>query len=176
MTTEWISVSTPYLLPRAAGEPDAWTAETAEHGQTGSQQLLDVSEVQPPRHVADALEVPHGELVVLRQRLMLVNDNPVEITNSYYPRWLAVGTALAERRKIRGGAVTLLSELGYQPKKIREEVEARLPTAEELALLELQIPSPVLVLHRLVRSGRPVEFNTMTMTAANRRLRYELTA
>lgn len=175
MTAKWISVSTPYLLPRAAGEPDAWAAETAEHGQVGSQRLISASTVSAPRLVADALEVPADEPVVLRQRLMLVNDRPVEITNSYYPLWLAGGTALVEPRKIRGGAVTLLGELGFRPKQIREEVESRLPTAEELDLLDLEPTSPVLVLHRLVHSERPVEFSAMTMTAANRRLRYELT-
>lgn len=175
MTAEWISVSTSYLLPRAAGERDAWAVETAEHGQTGSQRLLDVSTGLAPRIVADALEVSADEPVVLRRRLMLVNDRPVEITDSYYPLWLAGGTALAQPRKIRGGAVTLLAELGFAPKQIREEVESRLPTAEELALLDLEPTSPVLVLHRLVHSERPVEFSAMTMTAANRRLRYELT-
>lgn len=176
MTTEWISVSTPYLTPRADGTPEPWAEEAREHGQVGSQRLLSVSEVSPPRHVAEALSVPKGEVVVMRRRLMLVDEQPVEITDSYYPLWLAGGTALAEQRKIRGGAVTLLTQLGHQPRLIREEVEARSVGPEERRLLALEGESPVLVLYRLVLSDRPVEVSVMTMLAAGRRLRYELTA
>lgn len=175
MTSEWISVSTPYLTPRADGQPDAWTDETAQHGQSGSQQLLEVAEVSPPKHVAEALSVPDGEMVVLRRRLMLVDDQPVEITASYYPLWLAAGTALTERRKIRGGAVTLLAQLGHQPRHVQEEVAARPPTVEERELLALDGEPPVLVLRRIVKSDRPVEVSVMTMIANGRRLRYELT-
>jgi DNA-binding GntR family transcriptional regulator len=121
------------------------------------------------------LGVPSGELVVLRRRLMLLDEQPVEITDSYYPHWLAAGTALAEPRKIRGGAVTLLAELGHSPQRVREDVEARTASAEERDLLALGGESPVLVLYRLVLSDRPVELSVMTMVAANRRLRYELT-
>jgi DNA-binding GntR family transcriptional regulator len=176
MTSEWISVSTPYLTPRSEGTPDPWIAETAAHGQTGSQRLLSAGEALPPAAVAEALGVPGGEPVVLRRRLMLLDEQPVEITNSYYPRWLAAETALAEPRKIRGGAVTLLAELGHTPQRVREDVEARTATPEERELLSLGSDAPVLVLYRLVLSDRPVEFSVMTMVAANRRLRYELTA
>lgn len=176
MTAEWISVSTPYLTPRADGAPEPWAEEAREHGRVGSQRLLSVNEVLPPRHVAEALSVPEGEAVVMRRRLMLVDEQPVEITDSYYPLWLAGGTALAEHRKIRGGAVTLLAQLGYQPRLIREEVEARTASSEERRLLALERESPVLVLYRLVLSDRPVEVSVMTMLAANRRLRYELSA
>lgn len=176
MTAEWISVSTPYLTPRAEGTPEPWATEVHEHGQVGSQRLLSVSEMNPPRYIADALAVPDGETVVMRRRLMLIDDRPVEITDSYYPLWLAAGTALAEKRKIRGGAITLLADLGHQPRLIREEVEARIPTPEERELLALEGEVPVLVLHRLSLSNRPVEASVMIMLATNRRLRYELTA
>lgn len=175
MTAEWISVSTPYLTPRENGEPDPWTAETEQHGHRGAQKLVEVSTVQPPTRVAEALHVPDGMKAVRRRRLMLVDDEPVEITDSYYPLWLAEGTALAEPRKIRGGAVTLLAELGHRTQRVLEEVEARLPTAEERELLTLADACPVLVLHRAVQADRPVEFSSMTMVARNRRLRYELT-
>lgn len=176
MTAEWISVSTPYLSPRSASTPDPWVAETSARGHVGSQRLLSAGAVTPPPGVAEALGVPGGELVVLRRRLMLLDEQPVEITDSYYPQWLAAGTALAEQRKIRGGAVTLLAELGHSPQRVREDVEARIATAEECDLLALESGSPVLVLSRLVLSERPVELSVMTMVAANRRLRYELTA
>lgn len=174
---EWESVSSPYLRPRREGEADAWAEETAEHKVSGTQQLREVAEVSPPASVADGLGLGSDEVVVVRRRVMLVDDRPVELTDSYYPIQIARGTALAESRKIRGGAVTLLAELGYRLERVQEDVSARPATSDEQRLLALADGEWVLVLVRLARSleGRPVEMSIMTMTAADRHLRYQVT-
>jgi DNA-binding GntR family transcriptional regulator len=174
---EWESVSSPYLRPRRAGEVDAWAEETAERKVSGAQQLREVAEVPPPDPVAEGLGLGPDEPVIVRRRVMLVDDRPVELTDSYYPLAIARGTALAEPRKIRGGAITLLADLGYRVQRVQEDVSARPATAEESQLLELADGEWVLVLIRLVRSadGRPVEMSIMTMTATDRHLRYQVT-
>ncbi|MGO1053673.1 GntR family transcriptional regulator [Crossiella sp. CA198] len=169
----WTSVSMPYV---SGHRGDAWGAEAAEHGGTGAQKLLGVDEVVASAEVADALRLNLGEPVIVRRRVMLFNDHPVELVESYYPATIALGTRLAEARKIPGGAVALLADLGHQPRHVREDVSARLATPAERTALRLNDPSCVLLLSRVLSTGLglPVEASVMTM-ADGRRLRYELT-
>lgn len=174
----WESVSTPYVRPRAAGEVDAWSEELAARGVSGSQRLREVAEVAPPPEVVAGLGTPAEQLVVVRRRVMLVEDRAIELTDSYYPRAVASGTGLAEAKKIRGGAVTLLAELGYEAGAVQEEICARPPTIDESAILDLDDGEWVIVLSRLTRTtgGEPFEMSIMTMTANGRRLRYQVTS
>lgn len=88
-----------------AGTGDAWSAEAAAQGRVGTQRLLGASVADPPESVRVALGLQPGEQVVVRSRLMMVDDRPVEIATSYYPAAIAAGTSLAEQGKIRGGAI-----------------------------------------------------------------------
>jgi DNA-binding GntR family transcriptional regulator len=170
----WTSVSMPYV---SGHRGDAWGAEAAEHGGAGTQKLLSVDEVTASSTVADLLGLDPGEPVVVRRRVMLFNDHPVELVDSYYPATIARGTRLADPRKIPGGAVALLVDLGHPPRRVREDVSARLATPHERTALRLSDPSCVLVLSRalITENDRPVEASVMTMVGDGRRLRYELT-
>ncbi|WP_236788047.1 GntR family transcriptional regulator [Amycolatopsis sp. GM8] len=170
----WTSVSMPYVSGQRG---DAWGAEAAEHGGTGTQTLLSVGEVGASESIAVMLGLARYEPVVMRRRLMLLDDHPVELVDSYYPATIARGTRLAEFRKIRGGAVALLADLGHPPRHVREDVSARLATPEERTALQLDDPSCVLLLSRtlIAENDLLVEASVMTMVADGRRLRYELT-
>lgn len=170
----WTSVSLPYV---SGHHGDAWGAEAAAHGGTGTQKLLSVDEVAASVTVADALGLKPGDPVVVRRRLMLFNDHPVELVESNYPAAIARDTRLAQARKIPGGAVALLADLGHQPRHVREDVSARLATPHERTTLQLDDPSCVLLLSRVLTTdtGLAVEASQMTMVADGRRLRYELT-
>jgi len=172
----WQSVSMPYVTPRAHGEREAWAHEAAQHGSVGTQRLGEVSEVEPPAAVAKALGAPIGEPVVVRRRVILLDGRPVELTDSYYPVSIARGTRLAERRKIPGGAPSLLTELGYRTRRVVEDVSARVTTDDERRLLELDVPSVVLVLFRTsyTEPELPVEVSSMVMLGDGRHLRYQL--
>jgi DNA-binding GntR family transcriptional regulator len=173
----WLSVSMPYVLPTSAGQDDVWAADAAQQGGVGTQRLLEVAEIVPAAEVAEALRVEPGTPVVARRRLMLLDDRPVELTDSYYPTSIARGTALAEPRKIRGGAVGLLAMLGYEPGLVREDVYTRMPDEAEQRVLDLSGQDWVLGLTRLLstREGVPIEASVMTMVPHGRRLRYEMT-
>ncbi|MEO3874147.1 UTRA domain-containing protein [Nonomuraea sp. B12E4] len=172
----WHSVSMPYVLPRGAGQPDAWAEEAAQHGHAGRHILREVAEVRPPRDVAAALGVQGHETVVARRRTVLLDERPVELADSYYSLAIARDTPLAEPRKIRGGAPTLLAELGYPPAHIEEDVSARPASEEERQLLQLREHDWVLVLFRLsrARDNAPVEVSVMAMAPYGRHLRYHL--
>lgn len=170
----WTSVSMPYVSGQRG---DIWAAEAAEHGGTGTQKLLSVDEAPASATVAHMLGLAPAEPVVVRRRLMLFDGHPVELVDSYYPATIARGTRLAESRKIPGGAVALLTDLGYPPRHIREDVSARLATPDERSTLQLDDSSCVLLLARTLHAENalPVEASVMTMVADGRRLRYELT-
>ncbi|MGX1913582.1 GntR family transcriptional regulator [Streptomyces phaeochromogenes] len=163
----WIGDARPYLAPRAAGEQDAWSAEAAAHDRRGGQRLLSVEEVDPPEPVRAFFGIDLGEKVVVRRRLILLDDLPVELADSYYPTHIARGTRLAERGKVPGGAITLLAELGHVPEaEPLEDVAAAVATISQCNDLGLPTGSPVLILTRFTRSatGEPIEVSIMTVT------------
>jgi GntR family transcriptional regulator len=170
----WTSVSMPYVSGHRA---DAWSVEAAAHGGTGTQRLLGVEEVAASATIAAALGLTAGDPVVVRHRLMLFDERPVELVDSFYPARIARDTRLADPRKIPGGAVAFLADLGYPPRHVREDVSARLASPHERTVLQLGEPSCVLQLARTLSTDDdvPVETSVMTMVADNRRLRYELT-
>lgn len=171
MAEKWTTSSATYLHPRAPGESDPWTS--AAPGRS-TQRLLGVDEVVGPSKVAALLGLTSSESMVVRRRLILLDDEPIELASSHYPARIAAGTALASPKKIRGGAPTALAELGYRATRVTEDIEMRAATDQERELLGLTAGSPVLTLTRTTYSDHtPVEASLMVMKAP-RRLRYEL--
>lgn len=175
---EPIGTSAWYVEPRSSEQVDAWSEELAQAGQRGSQQLKQVEETVPPPIVAQALTLPPGEPVVARRRVMLVEEEPVELTDSYYPRAVASGTGLALMKKIRGGAPTLLAELGYVAGEVVEDLCVRQASADEARELQLSEETLVIELVRVstTAEGVPFEVSVMVMRPEGRRFRYRLKA
>ncbi|GCE00913.1 GntR family transcriptional regulator [Embleya hyalina] len=173
---EWVHVSTPYLKPRGRGQQDAWSEETAAQGRKGSQRIVHARDVDAPDEVAALLDLPEGAAVVERRRIIYLDGEATELTNTYYPAGIARGTRLAETAKITGGAVTLLANLGYVGHRVREEVGARLPDAVEREVLALGALDPVLRLVRVTSSitDQPFQVDVSVFPAATQRLRYEM--
>ncbi|MFE1230592.1 GntR family transcriptional regulator [Streptomyces sp. NPDC058745] len=171
----WVSESEPYIRPREGGSSDAWTEEAARRGRTGGQKTLSVATISPPEEVRAALGLPHGEDVVVRRRLILLDNDPVELSDSYYPATIAAGTRLADPRKIPGGAVRLLAELGLVGEDTVEHVRASIATDEQAGLLGLTPGAAVLQLVRINASGEGVPFEVSIMTMPpERHLTYRL--
>lgn len=158
------SSSDPYTAPQ---EGDAWASEAARLGNVGTQRLLAVETGSPPPEVQEALQLAPGKQVVSRRRLILANDQPVEIAISYYPASIAAGTPLAEMKKIKGGAVRVLAERGYPLDESIDFVTAERPTAEDMDLLDIQSDKPILVVRRVSgpTAGTPSEYAENRMAA-----------
>jgi GntR family transcriptional regulator len=174
----WDGASAPYLSPRAPGEADAWTDQTARAGRAGTQQIREVAETVPPQDVAAMLQLPAGAAAVVRRRTVLLDGTPIETVDSWYPAAIATGTALAEPRKIKGGAVTLLAGMGYVARGALDDISVRGATAAEAALLAIPAGAPVIVVFRVVvpEAGVPFEATVMIMVPEGRHLRYPLAA
>ncbi|MEV4784401.1 UTRA domain-containing protein [Streptomyces tuirus] len=175
-TSRWVSTSMPYLAPREPEQGDAWSAEAAARGRRGSQRIVHAGEVRAPAEVARLFDVADGEPVVVRRRVILLDDEPNELTDTYYPIAIARGTPLAGTAKIRGGAVTLLAMLGHAGARVREDVTAGLPDEQEQEALRLTPSAPVLRLTRLTLDGddKPIQVDRMVMPAQRQQLRYEI--
>ncbi|MCH0538681.1 UTRA domain-containing protein [Streptomyces sp. MUM 203J] len=173
---DWVSTSMPYLTPRTNGQADAWTEETAARGRKGTQRVVFAGEVPAGEEVAALLGLADGDPVVMRRRIIELDGEPCEVTDTYYPADIARGTALAGTAKIRGGAVSLLAELGHIGVRVREDVTARLATDKEREALQTSPDQPVLRLARLTldANDRPIQADLMTMPAHRQRLRYEM--
>jgi DNA-binding GntR family transcriptional regulator len=154
---QWTGASAPYIHPN---QGDAWGKEGAAQGRTGTQRILFAGEAPAPDEVASALGVQLGQTVILRRRLILLDDIPVELADSYWPLAVAAGTALASPGKVKGGAPTLLAELGCKPAAVMENVRTRPATPEEREALAMEDSGEwVLTLRRTVTnaSNRPYE-------------------
>ncbi|MFE5482984.1 GntR family transcriptional regulator [Streptomyces sp. NPDC056527] len=165
-----------FMKPAAPGEPYSWMSEATKRQQVGRSQLLDVEVVHPPTEVAAALELQEGEQAVLRKQILFLDEEPTELTRSYYPLGLTEGTVMLDKKRIRGGTPALLNSLGFPPREFVDELSSEIPTEEEVVALELPKDMPVLVAFRVVYSDgrRPIEVTLMTKAAHRYRMRYRM--
>ena len=98
---------------------------------------MHAGETAPSDEVSSLLGLSPGETAIVRRRVIELDDQPCELTDSYYPASIARGTRLAEKRKIPGGAVSLLAALGHVGTRVREDVTARMPDSDEREILHL---------------------------------------
>lgn len=173
---KWTSASMPYLTPRRAGATDAWTAEAAAFGARGSNRIVSAGECPAPKFVATAFDLEKDTPVIHRRRIVLQDEQPVEIATSYYPTGIASNTPLEEPQKIKGGAITLLGTLGYRAARVTEEVFAHPAADDESRALDLPRGEAVLSIQRVsyTEDGTPFQAEIMTAPATLRRLRYEM--
>ncbi|MEZ7003577.1 GntR family transcriptional regulator [Streptomyces sp. AD55] len=164
------------LAPAAAGEPYRGLTEAAKLGTRAHSTLLEVTDARPPADVSAALGLAEGATAVLRRQVIAIDGEPAELVTSYYPAEIARGTAIAERRKIKGGTPALLAGLGFPPRLSVDRVSARIPTQEQYQALNLPGPVPVLRTLRVVYSDdeRPVEVTVMVKAGHLYELRYDV--
>lgn len=138
-----------------------------------SYDLLEVVEVQPAGEIAQAMGLADGDLAVLRKRILRLDGEPVELDWSYYPLSIVAGSPLADSRKIRGGAPRVLGELGYPQREMVDTVSVRMPTTEEVEILDLPAV-PVMRQFRVIYSDNrlAVEVSELIKGAHLYQLRY----
>lgn len=141
-------------------------------------QLLGVDTVTPPADITAALQLQPGATAIVRARILLHDDQPVELSTSYYPADIAAHTALAKKTKIRGGAPQALSDLGFPQRRFVDRISARPPTVEEAEALDLPDGTPVIRQLRIIYSDHdhPVEASVLIKGAHRYELLYRQSA
>lgn len=142
-----------YRMRRDSGVSN-FNAEAATQGQHATQGLLDVEEVPAPIEIAERLEVPPGTPVIARRRLFVVNGEPMQFCDGYYPTTIFRGTAVAEPRRIRGGVHAVIEDTdGPVRAKVTQFVEdlnVRMPVPAESDALAIPEGVPVV---RILRTA-----------------------
>jgi GntR family transcriptional regulator len=136
--------------------------------------LVGAEEAVPPADVVEALELDLEVAAIVRRRVLVHDEQPVELSASYYPADLAAGTDLSRPVKIRGGAPRVLADLGFPQRRFVDRISARPPTVEEVEMLELPEGTPVIRQLRTIYSERrPVEASVLIKGAHLYELLYQ---
>ncbi len=172
-------MSTSYVTQVGDQPRASWRSEAERYGMRGTQKLLHVGATPAEGDVATLLGVEPGSTVTVRRRLMLLDDMPVQLADSYYPAAIANGTALAEPAKLPGGTVAALESLGLELGDFEERITARGATPGEKDALQLH--DGVAVVMILVRttyttSEQPIEVSTAVLAADRHELIFHLPA
>ncbi|MEO3821210.1 GntR family transcriptional regulator [Plantactinospora sp. B24E8] len=137
-------------------------------------------EVAATPELAEMFEVEPGTVLLQRRLLTSVYGVPQQLTTAYYLLDTVAGTPVADpnREPWPGGHVAQLQSLGILVTKIREVVQARMPTIDEAEALRLPAGVPVLIANRRTYAdGRTVEVATSMVFPADRaELEYEIPA
>jgi GntR family transcriptional regulator len=146
----------------------AFSAETEGLGVARVDQL-EVSREKPDLRLRSLLDLDGRARVVARRRRYLLDEQPVELAESYVPLDIAQGTKIEQLDSGPGGIYARIEELGHTLREFVEEVSARMPTPEERQRLMLMQGVPVIVVTRraIDAAGRVVEV-TDTVKAASR--------
>ncbi|MGQ0777543.1 MAG: GntR family transcriptional regulator [Pseudonocardiales bacterium] len=171
-------VSTSYVTQVGDQPRASWKSEAERLGMRGTQELAYVGAVSAEEDVAALLEVEPRATVAVRRRVMSLDDEPVQLADSYYPLDLVQGTPIAESRKLPGGTVAALERLGLELGDFEEHVSSRAATPQERQALRLAEGVPILVLMRTTYTidGRPVEVSKALLAADRHQLIYRLPA
>jgi GntR family transcriptional regulator len=105
--------------------------------------MLMVGRGPVPKDIAALLGIEPGQEVVIRKRLQLLDGVPAVISTSYYPLWVGENTRLESADALPEGPDNLIEELGHRFARGMELLRARMPTRDEVQLLELSPGVPV---------------------------------
>lgn len=147
------------------GDEVAFIADRVASGRAyrRGEQTQTVSRVEAPPAVAEAHGLPVGAEVYARARLVKEGDQPTHTLTSYYRPEHVEGTRIVDPTPGpagRGGGFRVLYDAGYEIDHMKEQLFARVPTAEEAKLLQLTPGEWVVELHRTTFTvdGTVVEF------------------
>ena len=155
------------------GQP-IWSVDLEDDRQLDVTNLR-VEEITPPEHIAACLGLRPGETVWMRDRDYMVDGRAVQHATSYLPTSIVAGSPITQDDPGRGGIYKRLADLGHAPAHFREELQSRMPLAEEAARLGLGAGTPVILIARTAfdADGRPVEVAEMMLDASSYFLQYD---
>jgi len=115
-------------------------------------EIVSARVVKAPKHIAASLGVAAGARVVKRHRITRDEDGPVEVSTSWFTE--SVGEQaprILDKTRIREGTLAYVeAATGRRAKSARDQVGARLATAEEARELGIGETAAVLAVHHIV--------------------------
>jgi len=129
-------------------------------------------------HSADALGVPQGEELLVRERVMHADGEPVQLATSRLPTKLAGRHGIERSDTGSGGLYARLEEAGHVLDHFVEYVSTRPARPAEATSLMLSSGAPVLCVTRIAFDSRGMAFelNDMVLSGERYQLVYEIPA
>ncbi|WP_405960870.1 GntR family transcriptional regulator [Streptomyces sp. NBC_00024] len=162
------------------GDEVAFIADRVASGRgyKRDEQTQTVNRVEATALVAAGLGLPVGSGVYARARLVKEGTQPTHTLTSYYRPEHVEGTRIVDPTPGpagRGGGYRVLYDAGYEIDHMKEALFARVPTADEVKLLQLPVGEPVVELHRTTYTadGTVVEFAVGVHAASRFAWEYE---
>jgi GntR family transcriptional regulator len=155
---------------------DEFAEQAAAQGRVPDKRV-EVSIIAAPPEIAEALEVPAGESLVVRRGLYSADGVPSALSDAYYTLKFAQGTPLLDPNPSERGAAVLLAELGHRQVRTVDEIVTRMPDPAEAQLLEIGQGVPVLAHLRIgYTTAGPVRVARTILPGDRHQLRYDLPA
>lgn len=127
--------------------------------------------------VADRLRIAQGSPVLVRDRVMSANDQPVQLATSYLPREITEGTTIEQPDSGPGGIYARLEELGHTLTHYRETVRQSPATTQEAETLGTAAGAGLWRIERVAfAAAGPVEVNFIAALSDRVELIYEIPA
>ena len=155
---------------------DAFFGSTRAQGYEPSQHFSVFLAALPDEYAA-LLQVEPGSTATVRRCLRRVNDEPIALQDSYYPKWLTtLVDELQSPTDIPVGTTQLLAERGFEQVAYDDLITGRMPTPDEADLLQLKPGTTVLDILRITYGpdGRPVRLGHEVCDGQRYRRRYQL--
>jgi DNA-binding GntR family transcriptional regulator len=143
------------VVPRARERYERARDLGGMYGRGETVEFLTIATEPAPPNVAEALGLARGSDAIRRTRLLRGSDGrPIELSTSWFDPHLATAAPglLKPERLVGGTAKYLAGITGRTAAYARDQVAARMATAEECRLLDQDSPSAVLV-YRLTVFG-----------------------
>lgn len=156
-----------------------FNAEIARQGRIGRQDIYEVEVVHADAESATWLDVEEGTPLLVRRRVMLVDEEPYQLGDSYYDYELVKDTAIAEAAPIEEGVLTVLERAHGMPVHyFLDDLSFRMPTPREAELLDLGPGIPVVRVVRVAydENDGPLEAFDQLLAGDRHTLRYQVSA
>lgn len=150
----------------------SWTEQIRAAGYEPSTEHIATEAITPPEHVAEALQMAEGQVVLLK-RLRLADAEPISLMVHYLPERLVPGLS---ESGLHGESLyeSLEERYGLVPAVATDTVQTREATREEAGLLRTRLGEPMIFVTRVsyLEDGSPLEF--VTVASRGDRYRYRV--
>lgn len=171
--------SAKFLRDRSADEQESPLERDAHEQGFEYRQAVTLGEVPAPDKVAALLEVPTGDQVFARKRVVYIRQQgarwePAKIANSYLPLDVATGR-IRERDSGPGGTYARIREQGHGLTHFDEHLIFRMPDPSEARTLRLGAGVPVIDQTRVAHADdQPVECFLAVLAGDKHQIEYRI--
>ncbi|NKY51585.1 GntR family transcriptional regulator [Nocardia vermiculata] len=139
-------VRAPHAAPRARERLERASTLGTMYSDSESVEFPAVGFAIGPAHVTESLNLPAGDRVVRRQRIISNDTGVVELSTSWFPGYFAeIAPRLLLTERVGGGTLGYLAKAaGKRAAYVHDQACARAATDDENAVLGLSACSPVL--------------------------------